>query len=108
MPGLGERERRDRPDVRGVDGCDRDGSERPRTTSPDASCGIHCSALAMNELGWSIVHSRPESRTIRSDSMWYLATALVSSPLGTELDESSTARVAPSARSASSSRSVPL
>ena len=30
--------------------------------------------------------------------MWYLATALVSSPLGAELDESSTARVPPAAR----------
>ena len=61
----------------------------------------------MNELGCSIVHSRPESRTVRSDSMWYLATALVSSPLGAELEESSTARFPPAARTAASSRSVP-
>ena len=39
--------------------------------------------------------------------MWYRTTALASSPLGAELEESNTARVAPAARSASSSRSVP-
>ena len=61
----------------------------------------------MNEFGCSIVHSSPEACTACSDSMWYLATALVRSPLGAELDESSTARAAPDAFSAASRRSVP-
>ena len=50
----------------------------------------------------TIVHSRPEARTVASDSIMYLETALLLSPLAAELPDSITTRRTPASLAAAS------
>ena len=54
----------------------------------------------MKAFGRTKVAATLEASSARSDSMWYLATAFSSRPVGAALEESSTARATP-ARSSS-------
>ena len=51
-----------------------------RTRSPAASCGTHCTVLDMKPNDRTIVHSRPEARTVSSDSIMYRETVLLFDP----------------------------
>ena len=73
-----------------------------RTRSPAASCGTHCKVLDMKPNDRTIVHSRPEARTVSSDSIMYLETALLVSPLAAELPDSITTRRTPACLAAAS------
>ena len=66
-----------------------------RTRSPAASCGTHCKVLDMKPNDRTIVHSRPQARTVASDSIMYLETALLVSPLAAELPDSIATRRTP-------------
>ncbi len=50
----------------------------------------------------TIVHSRPQARTVASDSIMYLETALLVSPLAAELPDSITTRRTPACLAAAS------
>ena len=54
-----------------------------RTGSPAASCGTHCRVLDMKPNDRTIVHSRPQPRTVVSDSIMYRETAFRSGQLKT-------------------------
>ena len=66
-----------------------------RTRSPARSCGIHWKVLDMKPNDLTIVQARPDARTVVSDSIMYLETALLMSPLAAELPDRSTTRRTP-------------
>jgi hypothetical protein len=60
------------------------------TTSPAASCGIHCKVLDMKPNDRRIVQASPDARSAVSEVAMYLVMALLRSPLATALLDSST------------------